>query len=344
MEHSRLRRGLASLKSKVKAKHAAHQAQKASLSTHTTAAGPQGSHAAVVALKKDTSPSRSTGSSSSSTSSKGHFLKRRRNRIVETGELASPTNMSSALAATVAATGEMAAVVPVIVSEKPEKPEKKAKGIAEGKKIIEIESGVEMLEDMIPPPAPIINDDDKSPESLTAKRDELDLPLETVTTHSSTQYKDYTLKSIKMLYECNDPDNLTPYNSPLLDTATTSKTDTNEHSYMEYLREIIKRAKYLPNLSILGLLLIFVLPLNDFIRGVLACLLGITIVEGLWKFIQMIIEHFTISFRPEKITFHIPDYSKITICEVPAVKEHKTVKSYSVSSSICNRPIIMKVA
>ncbi|TMW40643.1 hypothetical protein DOY81_014276 [Sarcophaga bullata] len=121
-EHSRLRRGFAHLKSKVKAKHAAHQAQKTTLSTATaTASTTAGSHVAVTAVKKDISPSRSTGSSSSSTSLRGNFLRRRRNKAVETAELASPTNMTSALAATVAASGEMAAVVPVVVSGNPPK-------------------------------------------------------------------------------------------------------------------------------------------------------------------------------------------------------------------------------
>ncbi|XP_065362224.1 uncharacterized protein LOC135955791 isoform X1 [Calliphora vicina] len=323
-EHSRLRRGFAHLKSKVKAKHAAHQAQKATLSTASVST--PASHSAIAAVKKDTSPSRSTGSSSSSASLRGNFLRRRRNKGVETAELASPTNMASALAATVAASGEMAAVVPVVVSGKPAK---KTKGVTVGKKDIEIESGVEMLEDMIPPPVPPT--EDTSPDSIPPKRDELDLPLQTDNLNTPS-YKDYTLKSIKMLYECNDPTNTTPNESRLSSDSAASITQANptdnKHSFWDYWYQLVKHAKYLPCISIMGLITIFILPLNDFIRGVLTCLLGITIVDGLWNFIQTIIERYAIHFKPEKTTFHIPDYSKMTICEVPAVKEYKTVKSY----------------
>lgn len=330
-DHSRIRRGFAHLKSKVKAKHAAHQAQKATLSTASSATALHGSHSAVAAVKKDTSPSRSTGSSSSSASLRSNFLRRRRNKGVETAELASPTNMASALAATVAASGEMAAAVPVVVSGKPAK---KTKGITVGKKDIEIESGVEMLEDMIPPPAAIPATDETSPDSNTPKRDDLNLPLQTDTPNSS-QYKDYTLKSIKMLYECNDGSNTTPNKSHMSSDSPNSSNDytnhhNNNHSIWDYCYHLVQHAKYLPCISILALIMIFILPINDFIRGVLTCLLGITIVEGLWNFIQTVIERYTIHFKPEKTTFHIPDYSKMTICEVPAVKEYKTVKSYGV--------------
>ncbi|KAM7357950.1 uncharacterized protein ACRADG_003102 isoform 2-T11 [Cochliomyia hominivorax] len=328
-EHSRLRRGFAHLKSKVKAKHSAHQAQKATLST-VSAAGTgniHGSHSAVAAVKKDTSPSRSTGSSSSSASLRGNFLRRRRNKGVETADLASPTNMASALAATVAASGEMAAAVHVVVSGKPAK---KTKGITVGKKDIEIESGVEMLENMIPPPAPELSIVETSADSTTPKRDDLSLPLLQETPNSS--YKDYTLKSIKMLYECNDNTNATSNESRQSadNAAPYAKTKhiENKRFLWNYCYHMVKHAKYLPCFSIFGLIVIFILPINDFIRGVLTCLLSITIVDGLWNCIQNIIERYTIHFQPEKESFHIPDYSKMTICEVPAVKEYKTVKSY----------------
>ncbi|XP_046808298.1 uncharacterized protein LOC111678983 isoform X2 [Lucilia cuprina] len=331
-EHSRFRRGFAHLKSKVKAKHAAHQAQRATLSTASAAAAATVStpvsHSAVTAVKKDISPSRSTGSSSSSTSLRGNFLRRRRNKGVETAELASPTNMASALAATVAASGEMAAAVPVVVSGKPAK---KPKGITVGKKDIEIESGVEMLEDMIPPATAAPAADDTSPDSIPPKRDELNLPLQSDNLNTPP-YKDYTLKSIKMLYECQDPTNMTPNESRLSSDSAASLGKTNQvdnkHFFWDYWYQIVKHAKYLPCISIMGLVTIFILPLNDFIRGVLTCLLSITIVDGLWNLIQTVIERYTIHFKPEKTTFHIPDYSKMTICEVPAVKEYKTVKSY----------------
>ncbi|KNC25710.1 putative RNA-binding protein orb2 [Lucilia cuprina] len=330
-EHSRFRRGFAHLKSKVKAKHAAHQAQRATLSTASAAAATVSSpvsHSAVTAVKKDISPSRSTGSSSSSTSLRGNFLRRRRNKGVETAELASPTNMASALAATVAASGEMAAAVPVVVSGKPAK---KPKGITVGKKDIEIESGVEMLEDMIPPATAAPAADDTSPDSIPPKRDELNLPLQSDNLNTPP-YKDYTLKSIKMLYECQEPTNMTPNESRLSSDSAASLGKTNQvdnkHFFWDYWYQIVKHARYLPCISIMGLVTIFILPLNDFIRGVLTCLLSITIVDGLWNLIQTVIERYTIHFKPEKTTFHIPDYSKMTICEVPAVKEYKTVKSY----------------
>ncbi|XP_075162375.1 uncharacterized protein LOC142235042 isoform X2 [Haematobia irritans] len=320
MEHSRLRRGIAHLKSKVKAKHEAHQAKKATL---TTAVGPP--TAIRPSVKKDISPSRSTGSSSSSTSLRGTFLKRRRNKGVDSAEPASPTNYShiSALAATVAS-GELAATVPVVVSGKPSK---KSKSVVEGEKTkrdIEIESGVEMLEDMIPPVASNSpTDDSGASTTLHAKRDELDLPL-SQTHHSSSQHDVKDPRG-----NIADAGNTTPFESLL---SATSRLNEEEPSAKGNVRKsmalILDRAKSLPLLSILGLIVILVLPINDFIRGVFACLLSISIVESIWQFIQSVIEYFTITIKPEKKTFRIPDYSKMSICEVPAVEEFKTVKSY----------------
>ena len=332
-EHSRLRRGFAHLKSKVKAKHAAHQAQKTTLSTATaTASTTAGSHVAVTAVKKDISPSRSTGSSSSSTSLRGNFLRRRRNKAVETAELASPTNMTSALAATVAASGEMAAVVPVVVSGKPAK---KTKGVTVGKRDIEIESGVEMLEDMIPPSAHTLPTDDTSPDSGPPKRNELDLPLQA----DASNFKEFTIKDVKTLYDNDDISHNSVKDAPYLSAdSSTSYLQSNQtdsaYNFWNCWYHFATHAKYLPLISILCLVVIFFLPLNDFIKGVLSCLLSITVVDGLWTFIQEAIERYTITFKPEKTSFHIPDYSKMTICEVPAVKEYKTVKSYGVNISL----------
>ncbi|XP_073841764.1 uncharacterized protein isoform X3 [Musca autumnalis] len=333
LEHSRLRRGIAHLKSKVKAKHEAHQAKKAS--TLVTAAVPP--TAIRSSVKKDTSPSRSTGSSSSSASLRGNFLRRRRNKAVDPAEQASPTNISpvSALAATVAS-GEMAAAVPVVVSGKPAK--KSSKSVVEGektKKDIEIESGVEMLEDMIPPATSSHNDEHASSSAdKQAKRDELDLPLSQTTAATTTSHE------VKVLYE--NPAIITNVASPnALQTNADSPSSSNSNgqngqssssnsncNMRNSMVLIVDRAKALPLLSILGLIVIFVLPLHDFIRGVLACILSISIIEAIWEFIQNVIEYFTISIKPEKRKFQVPDYSKMSICEVPAVEEFKTVKSY----------------
>uniref|UniRef100_A0A1I8MVA3 Uncharacterized protein n=1 Tax=Musca domestica TaxID=7370 RepID=A0A1I8MVA3_MUSDO len=334
-EHSRLRRGFAHLKSKVKAKHEAHQAKKAS--TLTTAAVPP--TAIRPSVKKDTSPSRSTGSSSSSTSLRGNFLRRRRNKGVDAAEQASPTNISpvSALAATVAS-GEMAAAVPVVVSGKPAK--KSSKSVVDGekaKKDIEIESGVEMLEDMIPPVAVSHNDGDSTTtqNDHQAKRDELDLPLSQTTSTTAAGGTTASSHEVKVLYE--NPATIT--NVPSYDSlksSTTSNMQQNGHGAATSTREklrnsmtlIVDRAKALPLLSILGIIVILILPIHDFIRGVLTCILSISIIEAIWQLIQNVIEYFTISIKPEKKKFQIPDYSKMSICEVPAVEEFKTVKSY----------------
>ncbi|XP_061395925.1 uncharacterized protein LOC133331557 [Musca vetustissima] len=338
-EHSRLRRGFAHLKSKVKAKHEAHQAKKTS--TLSTATVPP--TAIRGSVKKDTSPSRSTGSSSSSTSLRGNFLRRRRNKGVDPAEQASPTNISpvSALAATVAS-GEMAAAVPVVVSGKPSK-KSSSKSIMEGektKKDVEIESGVEMLEDMIPPVA-THNNDENTPSSKDkhSKRDELDLPLSQTTTGTPSSSTTTAGHEVKVVYEHPATiTNVTSHDSPATTgsaTATNSQTNgpnasTNSHSsnLRHSMTLIVDRAKSLPLVSIFGLILILILPIHDFIRGVLACILSISIIEAIWQFIQNVIEYFTISIKPEKRKFQVPDYSKMSICEVPAVEEFKTVKSY----------------
>ncbi|TMW40645.1 hypothetical protein DOY81_014278 [Sarcophaga bullata] len=192
-----------------------------------------------------------------------------------------------------------------------------------------------MLEDMIPPPAPTLPTDDTSPDSGPPKRNELDLPLQTDTSH----FKEFTIKGIKELYDNDDAAHSSVEETSRLaadNNASYLQSDQTEsaHNFWNYWYHFVSHAKYLPFISILCLVVIFFLPINDFIKGVLSCLLSITIVDGFWTFIQEAIEYYTITFKPEKTSFHIPDYSKMTICEVPAVKEYKTVKSYGVNISI----------
>lgn len=309
VERSRLRRGLANLKSKVKAKSAAHQFHQqthpslsaSTLSISTTAA-------AVRPLKKDTSPSRSEGSGTSLRSS---FLRKRRKQPIETGELASPST-------------PMAANVPAPTAGSSAGATQKQKGIVPGKKVIEIESGVEMLEDMVPP----IQGDTLVDASL---------PLDDKKQHNREEMK-LPLKN-KDKNEVND--NASPTNDELKNISTKSyakAVESNKITAKNVLKNVsvtlfTRTVRRLPYITLLGLLLIMIIPLPEFFRGVLACLVTMTLLEAMWIYLQAAIERMLTNAEPERTEFQVPDYSRMSIFEVPAVEEHKTVKSYSVVCS-----------
>uniref|UniRef100_A0A1B0FIS0 SMP-LTD domain-containing protein n=1 Tax=Glossina morsitans morsitans TaxID=37546 RepID=A0A1B0FIS0_GLOMM len=303
LEQSRLKRGIANLKSKVKPKHVIQP-------LCTGLANPT-----VHTVKKDTSPSRSTGSSSSSSSLRGTFLRRRRNKAIEIAELVSPSSSGTTSMLAAAVANEMAATVPVVVSGKPDK---KPRGkIMPGRKEMEIESGVEMLEDTLPP--------------ATSANNPAPFPTVNKNTDDVSYTRFYSLESFD--------ENITQNLENLAELPTRLTTDENnlfgqpndkaKLDMVNMKSQLIQRTKSVPSLSLMGLILVLILPIHDFIRGILTCLLFISVVDNIMKLFANLIDHCFQGFnKREKANFQIPDYSKMPICEIPAVKEYKTVKSY----------------
>ncbi|KAL9908239.1 uncharacterized protein ACN427_004004 isoform 2-T5 [Glossina fuscipes fuscipes] len=306
LEQSRLKRGIANLKSKVKPKHSI---QPQNLTLCTGLANPT-----VHTVKKDTSPSRSTGSSSSSSSLRGTFLRRRRNKAIEIAELVSPSSSGTTSMLAAAVANEMAATVPVVVSGKPDK---KPRGkLMPDRKEMEIESGVEMLEDTLPPATSANNPT---------------FPTVNKKTDDASYTRFYSLES----FDENVTKNLE--NMPELPTRLTTDEnnlfgESNDKVKLDMVNmksQLIQRTKSMPSLSLMGLILVLILPIHDFIRGILTCLLFISVVDNIMKLFANLIDHCFQGFnKQEKANFQIPDYSKMPICEIPAVKEYKTVKSY----------------
>ncbi|XP_037953370.1 uncharacterized protein LOC119683624 isoform X2 [Teleopsis dalmanni] len=297
VERSRLKRGLANLRSKVKAKttthniHYHHHQQQQPQITLTTAA-PTSSAASTAPKKKlDTIFKRNgNGASTTTAPTRTGFLRRRHKQTIEGAELAVPANSDE----------NLSSLIPNVKTNQPVK----KKGIIEGKKIVEIESGVEMLEDMIP--HSISATDLQATPSVTKKREFKDLPSEEDLFDS--------VVNTKLAKSCT------------VDEKTETAVDINLKT-TEILLIMRDTFRVLPTSCILGLIVINYLPIYDFLKGALSTLLFIGILQSLTELTQYVFNKF-ISVKSEKSAFEIPDYSKMPICEIPVIEEHKNIKSY----------------
>ncbi|XP_043951075.1 testis-expressed protein 2 isoform X1 [Drosophila biarmipes] len=277
-ERSRLRRGLAHIRSKVKAKH----------------------QAAAAMNKKDVSPS---GATVPPTSVRTGFLRRR--QVVEAGSEPS--------------TSQQAEIA--IVSGKVKK-----RGILLARKDVEIESGVEVLEDMIPSTASQ-TDSTKEP---AEKRPDDDLDAGA----DSESRAGLTLP-------------VAPGVSPLAfgsslvgkESQSSTRDSRSRHSFFSSLsglsisqwREKHQGASAFAMPVLLSFFLIFliILPVPDFLRGIFATLLFFTVMDCCGGHLRVLLEDFLLTTHPERVAFAIPNYKVMPICEIPAVEEHKTIKTYA---------------
>ncbi|XP_020717892.1 uncharacterized protein LOC101453123 isoform X2 [Ceratitis capitata] len=320
VERSRLRRGLANLKSKVKSKahhhhHHHHNSQQthgpsqqqpgqatAALSSATisTAFGT----AAIKPMKKETA-----GSNASSTGSLvDTFMRRRRQSPTDQADRAAP----------------MVPTETVARDNKKTAAKMKKHGIIAGKKEVEIESGVEMMEDTLPTTA--ANDaaaGAEEPSASTANRHDLHLHFS-----KSTQDKPPTPGQAHELPSKTEVRRRQNELETLRQAAEILQQE-NQHEVDTLLRQPKRKfAASMPISRLAALIVVLLLPVHGFIRGVLACLMSFAIADSLSimarSFIYKFFEH-----HPERSDFEIPDYTNLPICEVPAVEEHKTIKSYA---------------
>ncbi|XP_055840643.1 uncharacterized protein LOC129908277 isoform X3 [Episyrphus balteatus] len=299
VERSRIQRSLAHLKSKVKSRTqpAPIPVTKASLTVNSSNSG---SASSVGSVKKDPSPNRGgTPATTASQSLRSTFLRKRKKPVVEGAEAA------------VAATANPSATTPVV----------EKKGIIAGKKEVEIESGVEMLEDMVPPVVPTSSSTQltKNPESdKSHEKRSMELPIESFT-------KSGEGGDISSTTKIQGTDELKP-----VEGNNNSSSGSDVPKPEPHLNTIYVCLKSIPFLSFLMLLIVLCIPsMPDFARGVFSCLLVMLIFSSIFDYAQQVVVARVSAHGPEKSTFKIPDFKNMPICEIPAVEEHKTVKTYT---------------
>lgn len=271
-ERSRLRRGIAHIKSRVKAKQQAAMNKKEQEKSATT----------------------------SSESVRSSFLRRRNPPEDQTESGRSNQDAGSA------------AEIPVTSG-------KVKRGILLASKDAEIESGVEMLEDMAPT---------TSAESNNPTQDG------TGTVHFN---EDPVISRRSILQLPLDTDNR-PLQTPLFSGASSRSQapgDGSEQSLWSKVSHLTldhwRDAATARPLLLLGasLIVVMFLPMQDFWRGVLVTMLFIVTINYLSSYVSYLFDSLVLGAHPERRPFQIPNYEGMPICEIPAAEEHKTIKTYS---------------
>lgn len=174
--------------------------------------------------------------------------------------------------------------------------EKKPVRISTPKKEVEIESGVEMLEDMVVVPSE-------------------DIPDLKIYDTPQTESPAHLTRQVSIPKTLNIETN-----------------QTNEYSldiFVQAAKMILLHPQFISNFSLL--LILIIAPIPDFFRGIIACLFFLSLISIASYHFKRIFEAKVTANGPEKTAFHIPDYKNMAICQIPVVEEHKTVKTYRVS-------------
>ncbi|XP_064541249.1 testis-expressed protein 2-like isoform X1 [Drosophila montana] len=286
IEGSRLRRGIAHIKSRVKAKQ----------------------QAAAMSRKE-----RESSVPNAPSSIRGGFLRRRNNNNAEANnEGASGSGQQ----------GEQ----PKHIHQSSSAPEipiasgKSKSGILLAAKDVEIESGVEMHEDMAPTTSSQAYADAQSGnvqfsdiETVRERSFFLDLPLSS----ASNLLEEPLARSLSA-----DP---LPFRNNLNASGFSLWSTLSAASSINWRAGAVSR----PMLAVGSLVVLTVLPLPEFWRGVLATVMFIAGVNYCSHYISYLFENHVLGSHPERRPFQIPNYDGMPICEIPAVEEHKTIKSYS---------------
>ncbi|EDW73272.2 uncharacterized protein Dwil_GK17462 [Drosophila willistoni] len=265
-----------------------------------------------MSSKKDVSPT-----PSGSSSLRSNFLRRR--NVVD----ASTEQQPSASSPQTTAEARPSSGVRQAGSEIPIASGKAKRGILLARKDVEIESGVEVLEDMIPsataadPTASASaagrkDLDERDAGNETEQRVALSLPLSGLSSMATAD----SAASIQ------SGGNELPSRGRSSWIITSHALNWRHHCHAA-------AAFATPLALVFGLFVVLILPLHDFLRGILATILFIMLVDSSSSHFQWVFEHYVLRTHPERIAFEIPNYSDMPICEIPAVEEHKTIKAYA---------------
>ncbi|GAB0092368.1 testis-expressed protein 2 [Sergentomyia squamirostris] len=162
---------------------------------------------------------------------------------------------------------------------------------------VEIESGVEVLEDMI----------------LPAEREDVLIQKETVGDQVSAQPKEETT---------------TIYSPPIPKLVPTRE----EPKSLDLCKTFLKHLYYRRNFAFgVGFLILSLLaPIPPFMQGVLACLFTMVFLTTIYDIVvDFLGKSLAKAGGPERGDFAIPDFESMPICQVPAVEEHKSLKTYT---------------
>ncbi|XP_022218595.2 uncharacterized protein LOC111071508 isoform X2 [Drosophila obscura] len=273
-ERSRLRRGLAHIKSKVKAKH-----QAAAMS------------------KKDIIPT----PIATSGSLRSGFLRRR--NVVEAGSEPSTSQQAAEAKKTAS---ESATEIPIASGKV------KKRGILLARKDVEIESGVEVLEDLIPIAIKAAGSPEQGP---TDDRD---------------GGRDGAEPRASLTLPFAAPEPTVSFDRPQ-STSRLSFFSRGSFISVSGWRSHRGTVASIATPIVLGasLVVLMILPMQDFLRGVFATILFIALMDSCGKHLRRLFEHLMLSTHPERVMFRIPNYEDMPICEIPSAEEHKTIKTYS---------------
>lgn len=185
------------------------------------------------------------------------------------------------------------------------------------KSVIEIESGVEITEDMSLNAN--INLDDISDVSCDAKRNQ----------------KEYNFS--------NQPSVIYPTSNNIQNDNKAVHSLRKQNSVLTSNVMNIRDRIYNNSLTIISTLILFLswmFALPQFLLGILTCLYSLTLISALYKHFlgyfkinELLnnIENNNNHHGPQRMPFSTPNYSEMDLCKVPAIEEFKPLKSYSVS-------------
>ncbi|KAH8415554.1 hypothetical protein KR222_004593, partial [Zaprionus bogoriensis] len=282
-ERSRLRRGLAHIKSKVKAKQQAASMVKKEHLSHSSSSSP-------------VAPS----------SLRSNFLRRRHHASEATQTEASTSKEARAVA-------DAAAELAVSQSSQ-------LKGrIVMARKDVEIESGVEVLEDMIPTASPDYDEEQPTGSDPTVTFRDRDSML---------------LHLSKPGSECDSLPTVSvaPQDAASLEPEKqTARSLSSLRIAISAASSVVWRTRTVatPFVLVGSLLMIVLTPIPDFLRGVLSTILLIFCIDSSSAYIRYFFEKYVLVTHPERTPFRIPNYDQMPICEIPAAEEHKTIKTYA---------------
>ena len=192
----------------------------------------------------------------------------------------------------------------------------------------DIESGVEITEEM----------------TLLNTSNDLKLPVTNEMGNSQIIYNQVVNNSD---FVNNVPTSGTVTAATTNSTTTTHSTILNE-TKRSYVLQILITMYLQRSYTFCGLCILscYLFTVPQFIQGVLACLCTICILSSFYDFLCQYFNrkinetlnnsssnsNSTTVGGPERGPFEIPDYSRMSLCEIPSIEEHKQLKSYSVRS------------
>lgn len=188
---------------------------------------------------------------------------------------------------------------------------------------VEVESAVEMMEDMI---------------LLNEQTDGFEDAVENLTPENCPGLKDsisgnnYKTDSKNNNFMSTKTKNALKNNEDLENKINNLKFhQVQQKSFHDYILLFYENRALI--FGLISILIVYFLQIPQFLQGVLACLFCFLLFSNLYDLsIKFVNKNIINSRNTDNDKFEMPDYSKLPICEIPAVEEHQVLKSYTVSN------------